>query len=418
MRVLSIQQVVLGTMMALGFTGLGYGQAGAPGDVNNLAHQMAEQVRHLGEDIASDLGQAPQGRHLMQDTQELAQAVDQFHESLHGRLDPNSVRQAYGGIDGTWHHLRGQLSQPGSTSPAVDRAARRVDALDARIHQSLGMNEPPPGFYGGAQPPAGIAETRRLAHALVTRADALAAAIQGTMGNDPNGAALAEDATRLARAADGFHDAIDANQSVQVAAQAFRPVDELADRLERYVTTNRVPPPVGSAWQSFASVEVLIHQNLGLQSPQPNVQIGLAPPPGGGRSPLLDLAAQLDGETDAFVDDFAPVARSIPDGDEMLEDARRLQRATDEFRKETARGLEPNRLAHSFRDVDACWQRLARRVNRVARGRTGPNIARVQRLGEICEQVHRVLGMPGYAPVLGGPAFNPRPGPRDRFDER
>ena len=62
------------------------------------------------------------------------------------------------------------------------------------------------------------------------------------------------------------------------------------------------------------------------------------------------------------------------------------------------------KLYYGFRDVDALWQRLARRVNRVARGRMGPNIQQVQRIGATCEQIHRVLGMPGYPPVLGGPA--------------
>lgn len=389
-----------GMVLVLGLAAEGHAQVPPGGDLNSLAHQMSDQVRHLGEDIASDLGQAPQGRHLLQDTQELSQAVDQFHETLHDRPDPVSARQAYAGIDGTWHHLRGQLSQPGATSPAVDRAARRVDAIDAQIHQSLGLNAPPQEFYGGTQAPTGIAETRRLAHALVSRAEALSQTIRSTMGNDPNGAALAADAAQLAQVADGFHDAIDANQPVEVAARAFGPVDQIADRVERYVTTAQVPPQVGAAWQSFASVEVLIHQNLGLQSPQPNVQIGYAQPIGGGQSPLIALAAQLENQTGEFVAAFGPLARSVHDGDDIMEDARRLQRATDAFRRETAGGQAPNRLAYTFRNVDADWQRLARRANRVARGNQGPYVAQLQNIGVTCEQIHRVLGMPGYSPAF------------------
>jgi hypothetical protein len=74
---------------------------------------MADQVRHLGEEIASDLGQTPAGRNLVRDTQELAQAVNEFHETIHDRPDPNRVRRAYAGIGGTWHHLQNALSQPG-----------------------------------------------------------------------------------------------------------------------------------------------------------------------------------------------------------------------------------------------------------------------------------------------------------------
>ncbi len=395
----------LGSILALGTAGDASGQAVAPGDVNNLAHQMAEQVRHLGEDIASDLGAAPQGRHLIQDTQELAQAVDQFHDTLHDRRDPIATRQAYAGIDGTWHHLRGQLSQPGATSPAVDRAARRVDALDAQIHQALGLNDPPPGFYGGAQAPTGIADTRRLAHALVDRAEALSSAIQATMGNDPNAAGPLADANLLARTADAFHDTIDANQPIQVAAQAFGPVDQVADRVERYVTANQVPPAVASAWQSFASVEVLIHQNLGLQSPQPAVQVSLVPTVPGGPSPLLGLADVLLAQSSEVAQIFSTSLGRVPEGGLMLIEAQRLQAASADFRGDVARGLAANQLAFEFRDVDACWQRLVRRVNRVARGQIGPNIAKVQDMGGTCEQIHRVLGMPGYPPTFGGPAF-------------
>jgi hypothetical protein len=396
-----ILSTCLSLTLTLGHTRASRGQAVGQPDLTNLTHQMADQVRHLGEDIASDLGQTPAGQHLVQDTRELAQAVDEFHDRIHDRPDPNQVRRAYAGIDGTWHHLRNALSQPGVATESVARAAQRVDALDAQLHQALGLNEPPPGFYGNGPAPTGVADTRRLAHALVARAEGLAAAIQGGMAADPNGAALAADAARLARAADEFHDAIDANQPLSVAAQAFGPVDALADRIERYVTTNPVPPQVQSAWQSFASVESLLHQNLGLSSPQPEVSINLGSSVAGRPSPLLGLADQLVEQTAAFVTVFGPTAGGVPEGPVMLADAERLQAAAADFRQDVARGLPPTQLAYEFRDVDAIWQRLARRVNRIARGRTGPNIAQVQKLGGIIAQIHQVLGMPGYPPDFG-----------------
>lgn len=404
---------VFTTAAVLGLAQVGHAQAVAQADLNNLVHQMAERVRHLGEDIASDLSQPPEGKHLAQDTQELAQAVDEFHESLHNKRDPAQTRQAYAGIESTWQHLRGQFAR--ASTPAVIRAADRVEQLDAQIRQALGVNAPPAGFYGGAQAPTGIADTQRLAHALVDRANALAAVIQAEMGRDPNGAALGRDAAELARVADAFHDAIDANQSVQAAAQAFGPVYAIADRVERFVTTNQVPARVQTAWQGFASVEVLIHQNLGLQSPQPNVQIGLAPPPGGGEAPIVGLSNQLVEQVNEFVQVFGQTAGNVPEGGPMLADAQRLRAAAAHFRQHVAKGPPPNQLAYEFRDVDASWQRLARRVNRVARGQAGPNIQQVGRIGGTCEQVHRVLGMPGYAPILGGPNFGPR---RDRDDDR
>lgn len=382
---------------ALGAAGPARGQAVAvaPPDLNRLTHDMADRVRHLGEDVVSDMGQTQAGRHLVQDTQELAQAVEEFHESLHQVRDPARNRQTYLGIETTWQHLRGQLST--GATPAVARAADQVERVDAEIRTALGLNPPPAGFYNAPQAPTGVGDTRRLAHALVDRANGLASAIQVDMARDRNGAALTQDAVALAQAADVFHDSVDANADLQAAAAAFGPVDAIADRVERYVTANAVPPRVQAAWQSFASVEVLIHQNLGLASPQPAVDIALAAPPAGGEPPLVGLANQLAVQTGEFVQAFGQTANAVPEGVAMLVDAQRLQAAAADFRQDVANNLAPNQLAYEFRDVDATWQRLSRRVSRVARGRTGPNIQQVQRIGGTCEQVHRVLGMPGYA---------------------
>ena len=59
---------VLGLVLLVGAGRPGFGQ-GVPappgpggGDLNTLTHEMADRVRHLGEDIASDLGRAPRVR--------------------------------------------------------------------------------------------------------------------------------------------------------------------------------------------------------------------------------------------------------------------------------------------------------------------------------------------------------------------
>ena len=403
---------VLGLAMAaaLGLAGVSRGQVQvqvvAPTDLNGLVHQLAERVKRLGEDVATDMGQTPAGKHLLQDTQELAQAVEDYHETLHNNLGPAQNQQAFAGIETTWQHLRGQLAQ--GASPAVVRAADRVEQLEAQIRQVLGLNAPPAGFYSGKAAPTGIADTRRLAHAIVDRANALAAAIQVDMLNDPNAAVLLQDALKLALVADTFHDAIDANQGIEVAARAFGPVDILADRVERYVTTNQVPPRVQNAWQSFASVEVLIHQNLGLDSPQPKLQIALAPAPGVVTPPIVGLSDKLVEQVTQFIQVFSQTAGNVPEGGAMLAEAQNLQATAANFQQDVAKGLAPNQLAFEFQDVDVSWQRLARRVNRIARGRVGPNIQQVQNIGTTCEQIHRVLGMPGYAPVLNGPYFGAR----------
>ena len=377
------------------------GQAVAPPqgeDANALAHRMADAVRRLGEDVASDLGRTQAGAQLGQDAAELARAVDEFHETLHNQPDPQLARRAFGPIEGSWQNLRARLSQPGGATPAIVQAARRVEEIDDRLRNALGLNAPPPGFYDGNAPTTGIAETRRLAHALVSRAEDLAAVIRSELSGAPGGATLDNDARNLARAADTFHDALHAEDPIAVAAQAFGPVDILADRVERQVVGAQVSPRLANAWQAFASVEVLIHQNLGLGSAQPRVDVQVAPPQGGGPSPIAGLADQLSQQIDAFIAVWTPTAGAVPEGGAMLADAQRLQAEAADFRRDAAQGFDAGRLAYEFRDIDATAQRLSRRVARVARGRVGPNIAQVQKVGDTVGQIHQALGMPGYAP--------------------
>ena len=387
--------------------GLGPPVAGAPADVGGLANALADRVRHLGEDVATELRRDPAAQHLIEDTQEMALAVDEFRATLRGPVDANRAGAAFAGIDRTWQHLRGQLTRPGLGNDGVARAMTRVEELMGALRQALGMNPPPPSYDGNGPAPAGVADVRRLAHALVTRSQALLGAIEAGMAADPNRPALANDATQLVRLADNFHDAIDANQPPAFVAQAFAPVDAVADRIERYVASGRVPPGVQQAWQGVAAVEALIQQGLGTGGPLPGGVVPVVGPVGGGPSPLLGLADQLVGQADAYVATFGTTARHEPEGLAALADGRRLRDAAAAYRQVVARGAPPNQLAYEFRAVDAHWERLIRRAARIARGRNGPYVQQVRAIGETCAQIHQALGMPGPAPTVDGYGYGP-----------
>jgi len=396
-------------LLLLGLARVGPAQARQPAapDVNALAHQMAERVRHLGEDIQSDLGQTPGGRHLVEDTQELAQAVDGFHESLHNQPNAFQVRQAYTGIDGTWHHLKSLLVRPENATPGVRQAMARVDQLDAQIHQALGLNDAPPGYSGVGPAPTGVADVRRLAHALVDRSQALAAVIPVDMATSPDAAALGQVANDLAAASDRFHDALDAGQAPEAARAAYNPVVALINQLGAPLAAG--PPRVRQTWQGVLTVDAQIRQGLGLGGPQIPPPIPVVP----GGSPIQALADQLLGQTDQFLQGFAPIVNDHPANPAILADAQRLRAEADNFRQDVARGLDQGRLAYEYREVDATWQRMWRRIDRVSRGRNGPNIERAREIGPICAQLHQALGMPGYSPN-----FPPPQRRRDDDDDR
>lgn len=412
MRPQRVRTAILGMGLALGLSQAGLAQINPrPGpagqaDVNALSHEMAERVRHLGEDISSDLGQTPQGRHLLQDLEEMAQATDEFHDSLHNARDPFQKRQAYTGIHQTWHHLRENLAKPGFSTPAVDRAANRVDAIDAQIQQALGLrgypqignNQPPVG--PAPQPVASFAPTQRLGYTLVQRAEYLVSTIQAESANLPNGARFARQADQLSDACGVFYDSLQQNQGPEVLQQSYTTVTVIADRLRADLQATRCPPRVQQGWQSYAQTDALIRGQLNVPLTPPVTHIVLRPAQG--PSPLVAMSDQLLQQVDSFVQVFGPTARDVPQGEYILADAQRLQVAAGDFRQDVARGpqIDPNALATEFQDVDACWQRLVRRVNRIGRGRTGPTIQLVQKMGSTCEQIHTVLGMPGYSPTL------------------
>ena len=152
-----------------------------PPGLSDLSGRMADQVRHLADDIGAELAGNAEARDLAETTQELAQSLDEFRASAANPTDVFSLRRAYSGIDQTWHQLQGRLARPEFATPAVARAAGRVAEVDARMHNALGLNTYPADYYTTTRPPSGAAEVQRLAHALTDRAEALAALVRADM---------------------------------------------------------------------------------------------------------------------------------------------------------------------------------------------------------------------------------------------
>ena len=374
-----------------------------PADLGAAARRMGDEVRRLGQDVAADLKGTPRGARVLEGANELARAVDEFRDALSARGDRFQVRQAFAGIDASWHYLAAELSQPGASSPAVDRDAQSVARTDAQIHRMLGMNDLPPGYYQGEQALAGMAEVQRLAHALVDRAEALAAAVRLDL-TGPDAADAVADAVNLAQVVDTFHDALDLNGRVDVTVQnGFSGVAGIADRVENDLRQVRMTPRVQAAWRNYRAAEVLVRKALNLPiSPADANDTLLAPSPRGA-SPVVALADQLVQQTADFIRVFGPSSGAVSEGGLFLADAQALQNEATNFRQDAAGGLDPARLAFEFRNIDAVWQRLARRTARIARGRTGPNVQQVGRIGQTVGELHRLLGVPGYVPVIAAP---------------
>jgi hypothetical protein len=293
--------------------------------------------------------------------------------------------------------MQAQLAQPGFATPAVSAAAQRVGQIDNQIHQALGINTYPPEYYGRGTAPTGLAEAQRLGLALVDRAQAVAAAIRA---DQPGaiGAQLLQATINLAQAADAFHDSLDLNASPSVARNGFAAVAAQSDELDRALATSAVTPRVQAAWQAYESAYVLMRQNLGLPI-QAEDRPGTALP-ASGPSPLVALADKLVAQVGSFLQTFSQTGGSVPEAGLIQADLARLRDLAVRFEQGVTQGLDPGRLAYEFRDIDAAWQRVARRTNRVARGRVGPGLQQISEMGETCAQIHQLLGLPGYPPAV------------------
>jgi len=390
--------------------GQGYYPTPAPDELNRLARELSGAVRHLGDEIDEDLGQAPGGRYLLADARELAQAADEFHAAVDRTRDSYQLRRAFTGIDASWHRLRGQLPAPGATTQGVLNAAQGVEQVDVQIHRVLGLNDVHHEFYGNGPPPAGQADLNRLAYTLAQRADALASVLQTNFAGTPGVDQVIRNAADLAGSADRLHDVLqDPAQGPDAARTIFSNMIPMADNLGISLDAAGITPRIRNYWDSYTAVHNQVRANLGLVSqPVPNQPVNPPPPqplysPANDPAQVSAWAQQLDREVDSLVDNFGRVAQNVPEGNLVFDDIRRLRDATRNFQADAARGMNPSQLAYEFRDVDSDWRRLSRRVGRLSEGRDGPLMQHIRQIGQLCEQIHRVLGVPGYPPDYNFP---------------
>ncbi len=366
------------------------------------ARAMAKDLRRLEQVIVQALGQTDPGRIFARDARELVQALEEFSASLNKTTSRFAARQAYSGIAESANQMLGQLSTPGIQTPEIEQAARRVAQDDAQIHQVLDLNPLPPTYYTAPAAPSGTAEVKRLSRALNDRAAALADAIRADLRGR-----TAEMAVNISTAVDAFDDGVDINVTPAIARNGFASVDAMTIDLRRMVQGQTLTPRVQAALQSYLAAYVLLRHALGMPNlPETLTGTALAAP---GTKPIVALSDRFLEQINAFINVFALNIGTVQDGNVWLADAQRLQTAAAEFRQDAARGLTPGQLAFEFRDVDALWQRLARRTNRVARSWAGPDIERVARMSQTLGEIHGLLGMPGFPARVTVPAA---PAPR------
>jgi hypothetical protein len=119
--------------------------------------------------------------------------------------------------------------------------------------------------------------------------------------------------------------------------------------------------------------------------------IGLAPPATGAVQRMSPLADRLVEQVDDFIRAFQPTVGVVPEGPSFLADARALMLAARKLRRSAGSGAKLVELSQGCGAVVAHWERLRNRTDRVAAGRTGPNIQRVHSMGATVAQMQQAL---------------------------
>jgi hypothetical protein len=107
------------------------------------------------------------------------------------------------------------------------------------------------------------------------------------------------------------------------------------------------------------------------------------PPAYGGPLALLDewLAA-----LDRLIAIQQTTVASVPQGFQLLGDARQLRSSVSRLRQQIGAGVPPPGFLGAYREAERDYGRLRQRVDAIARGRSGPNIDLVRSMQSVLEQ--------------------------------
>ena len=377
---------------------LGYA-ADSLGDLEGLAKRMADDARQLARDIESELARQPDLRAIASDCRELETSLREY-AVFAGRTNRLfALRQAYLGIDHSWAQLRGQLQRLGP-GPNTARSIRRINESDLRIHDAIDLRTDEYGWIDGNPGLPPVTDPGRpvfpqypdLAHlslALLDRAETLAAVSRNELVNLPGGPDLIQNCYGLCRAVESYQRGLRPERDLNYLRNGYRGLATRADQLKKELSAARVQGPMRDAWRAYAYADDRIRGLLGLPSSPVISDTSLVIPTA---PPVAELSARLQAEVDALIVAFAPTVNQVPEGREIFAEIERLRDATRGFSRDVSSNQALRKLAQSFAAVNDRCGRLSRRVYRVAAGRSGPNIQRVDRLVEICRQIGWVLG--------------------------
>jgi hypothetical protein len=108
----------------------------------------------------------------------------------------------------------------------------------------------------------------------------------------------------------------------------------------------------------------------------------------------INLAAEADAlieQSGAFIQVFSQTGGQVPEARRQLNEAQDLNEAARAFRELLSAGATAGQLDKALQRVENSWGRMSRRTERLAQGRTGPNIEQVRLMGLTIDRMRQAL---------------------------
>jgi hypothetical protein len=387
---------------------------GSPTSIPAATSRLAATARRLTSTVRAELAGTSLGRRLEIRANALQGAAQSLDAAVRGGATPDELRPSLAAVDAAAAQVQAVLNAAPGAAPQSALLAAQIDDLTNSLRRMIGGVVPigpiGPG-PGGLEYDAGTiiqqAESAR------SRANALATTIATQVGwVEPYDRAI-RDLRGLSAQLAALRDQARRSNPLTTLQAGWASVRGRSAGLAASLRGVRPPPAVVSGLNALQADLDALAGSLGI-SPgyvvDPDRPSLLEPPAYGGLPypivpptippwpydpPVVRLIDQALGEVDAFLLGIRPHLGTIPEGPRFQADAVALRNDLLDLRQRVlARDAGPSRAA-AFARVDRSYRRLADRTARIAKGRYGPNIARVDSLGTL---IGRILREPRSEP--------------------
>lgn len=379
-----------------------------PQQLPGLANALATEAQQLLDNLRFELYGTLEGRQLEMRAGAVLNAANQVARSAQrGPAGQGAVAGAMQQFDAAFTELNRVIHRSGGNSPRSSASVDRLQKVAFQIRNLIGAYGPSPG---GPPPVVGLPPIQipGLPCSIRSLTDATAnlriAANNYASFVQTSFRALADSSQSLNEQVRYFQGLQSAPVRFEELQQSFQQLRLVADDINRLLEQLNPPPPVLQTWlpvvDSLNRVADLLRIPGRLPPPRVGpgggviVDPGFPPPvivdPGPGPA-FLALLNQTLAESDGFLQGISANASAVPGGFQFVADARNLRASLLTLNQQVRLGARRRELNQTMADAQRSARSINRRINAVARGRIGPNIARFQDLATMLNQLQSML---------------------------